>query len=67
MTALSVDQVKQINAPNGKFKGYNVKARKSEQVKLESVDKLKHGQYILKGTSSSNGITVVRIVSGKKK
>ena len=67
MKGITVAEAKKINAPNGKFTGYNVKLKANESVKLENVGRAKNGAYMLKGTSSTNGITVVRIVSSKKK
>ena len=67
MKSATLAEVKKINAPNGKFTGYNVKLKASESVPLENVGKTKNGAYMLKGTSPTNHITVVRIVSAKIK
>lgn len=66
LSSLSIVQLKKKLAPNGKFTGYNVKLRANESVPLESVGKAKNGSFILKGTSPSNHITVVRFASSKK-
>ncbi len=66
MKGITVAEAKTINAPNGKFKGYNVKLKANELVPLENVGKTKNGAYMFKGTSPTNHITVVRIVSSKK-
>ena len=67
MKSATLAEVKKINAPNGKFIGYNLKLRANESVPLENVGRTKNGAYMLKGTSPTNNITVVRIVSAKKK
>lgn len=66
VTPLSVAEIKKINAPNGTFTGFNVKSKRNETVRLTKVGKMKNGTFMLKGTSPTNDITVVRIVSGKK-
>ncbi len=67
MKGLTVAEMKKVELSDGKFKGYNVKLKASEFVKLENVGKTKNGAYMLKGTSPTNHITVVRIVSAKRK
>ncbi len=65
MSRLSIAELKAKVAPDGKFTGYNVKLKASEKVPLTSVGKAKNGTFILKGTSPTNGITVVRFASSK--
>ena len=65
MSSLSIADLKAKLAPNGKFTGYNVKLRSNESVPLESVGRAKNGSFILKGTSPTNNITVVRFASSK--
>jgi len=66
MKGISIAEAKKINAPDGSFTGYNVKLKANEKVKLENVGRAKNGAYMMKGTSATNGITVVRIISSKK-
>lgn len=66
-TTATIDQIKEMNTTNGKFRGFNLKSKKMELIKLENIGKAKNGAIMLKGTSSKNGITVVKIVSSKIK